>query len=45
VTTHRPLSEILTDIGVARAERETADAHLTATLERLGLLPEPVITP
>jgi len=38
--THRPLSEILADMEVARAEREEADARLAAVLARLGLLAE-----
>ena len=35
--THRPLSEILADLDDAKAEHELADAHLSATLARLGL--------
>ncbi len=38
--THRPLSEILADLNDAKTERERADAHLTATFARLGLIPE-----
>jgi type I restriction enzyme M protein len=34
---HRPLSEILADLRVARAEREQADASLNSVLTRLGL--------
>ncbi|HKT39232.1 MAG TPA: N-6 DNA methylase, partial [Ktedonobacterales bacterium] len=34
---HRPLSEILADLAVARAERERADAALAETLAKLGL--------
>jgi type I restriction enzyme M protein len=36
-TTHRPLSEILADLEVAKDEREAADVQLAATLARLGL--------
>lgn len=35
--THRPLSEILADLCEAKAERERADAHLSAVLARLGV--------
>ncbi|MCW3099373.1 MAG: Methylase [Chthonomonadaceae bacterium] len=38
--THRPLAEILADLTDAKAERERADAHLAATLARLGLIAE-----
>lgn len=39
---HRPLSEILTDLSVARAEREQADYELNVALEKLGLCKETV---
>jgi type I restriction enzyme M protein len=35
--THEPVSEILADLDVAKAEREQADAHLADVLARLGL--------
>lgn len=34
---HRPMSEILADLAVARAEREQADAKLADVLAKLGL--------
>jgi type I restriction enzyme M protein len=34
---HRPLSEILADLAVARTERERADAELESVLAKLGL--------
>ncbi len=36
--THRPHSGILAELDDAKAERERADAHLAATLARLGLV-------
>jgi type I restriction enzyme M protein len=35
--THRPLSEILADLSIARKEREQADVALDAMLARLGM--------
>jgi type I restriction enzyme M protein len=35
--THRPISEIIADLDVARTEREFADAHLATVLAILGL--------
>lgn len=34
---HRPLADILADLAVAHAERERADAELSAVLAKLGL--------
>lgn len=41
--THRPIAEILADLTDAKAERERADAHLAATLARLGLAGEATV--
>jgi type I restriction enzyme M protein len=34
---HRPLADILSDLAVARAERERTDAEVAAVLAKLGL--------